>query len=629
MTIRLWCLVSTFLVATAAAAQRPNVLWITIEDTSPLFVGSYGNADARTPNIDRLAREGVRFTNAFSTGTVCSPSRSTIITGVRTYALGTGHHRSASPVPDIIQGFPSYLRQQGYHTTNNSKTDYNVAQPGALVEEAWHESSDQAGWWSRPAGHLFFAVFNFLDSHQSRTMTQPYDWYQEHVLAQLPKRDQISDSAFTVPPFYRDSPAMRRQLARVYNSLRLTDVRVGELLNRLRQDQLMDSTIIFFFADHGEGIPRGKTNGINLGYRVPFVVWFPEAYRHLSPWGTGTVSDELIDFADLAPTLISVTGGEVPSHLSGRVLLGDDRTPPVDYLFPSSDRSDNGPDLVRSVTDGRYLYSRNFMPFMPELRYIRYMEIGEIKQVMRHDRADSTLNPLQRSLFEPRSAEVLYDTQQDPWETQNLIDDPSQRARLDRMRRALRENILRSRDVLFLPEYELGRISQRTTPYDFRQDSSQYPLEAIYAAAALSGRRGRTVAERQVALLSDPNPMVRYWAAVGLRSQPSEVLATHRASLLEALQDSYPPVAITAAALVYDLFEDALAEATLRRYVRHDNADLALLAVNYLLYVQEPTPFVATVQQVLTSPALDYKVAAAGKDFLGSLGLLPNTYEYR
>jgi len=389
------------------AQQKPNILWITIEDTSPQFIGCYGNSNAHTPVIDRLAEEGIRFTNAFSTGTVCSPSRTAIITGVKTYKTGTGNHRSKYPVPAFIKGFPYYLQQLGYYTTNNAKTDYNVADEKEFIAEAWNESSGKAGWWNRKPGQPFFAVFNYNESHQSRTMTETYNWYVENVYTQLLPNERIGDNDFEMPPFYLDSPEMRKQFARVYNSIKLTDNKIGELLARLEKDKLKDSTIIFFYADHGEGMPRGKTNGINYGYRVPFIIWFPEMYKHLSPWRkAGAVSDELIDFTDLAPTLISLAGGEIPKHIEGRPMLGKKRSKPVEYLFLSSDRSDNGIDMVRTVTDGKYVYSRNFLPFINEARYIRYMEIGEIKQQMRKDLAENKLNPLQKSLFETQQDEV-------------------------------------------------------------------------------------------------------------------------------------------------------------------------------------------------------------------------------
>lgn len=612
-----------------SAAQQPNILWITIEDTSPHFVGSYGNPDARTPVMDRLAREGVRFTNAFSTGTVCSPSRSTLITGVRTYALGSGNHRSTFPIPEFIKGFPWYLKQQGYYVTNNSKTDYNVAEEQNFIREAWHESSPRAGWWNRKAGQPFFSIFNFMDAHQSRTMTHSYAWYEEEVLGQLQEDERIADADFSMPPFYNDTPAMRKQMARVYNSLKLTDNKIGELLERLSSDQLMDSTIIFFFADHGEGIPRGKTNGINLGYRVPFVVWFPEMYRHLSPWGTQTVSDELISFEDLPPTMISLAGGEVPDHMEGRVLLGDARGQPPAMLFLSSDRSDNGIDMVRSVTDGRYLYSRNFMPFMPEARFIRYMEIGEIKQFMRKDFAAGKLNLQQEALFTPRPAEYLFDVEEDPWELINLALEEDHEEQMQSFREALEENILGTRDVLFLSEYDLALVSEITTPYQFRLMPDKYPLETILASASLAGFRGKKTAARQASFLTNTDRNIRYWAVLGLRSQPHDVVMRYRAKLSRAMNDTHPPVAITAAAILYDHFKDELAASVLKEFCRDDNSHLALMAINYLLYMEDPTPFVKTVEEVKARDNLDYSVSSACKDLLGRLGLFPNDFENR
>ncbi len=618
------------------AQKRPNVLWITIEDTSPQFVGCYGNKDARTPVIDKLAEEGVRFTNAFSTGTVCSPSRSTIITGVRTYKMGTGNHRSNYPIPDFIHGFPYYMQQVGYYTTNNFKTDYNVGNVKAFTKEAWDESSPTAGWWNRKPGQPFFAVFNFMDSHQSRTMTNTYDWYVKNVLEKLPEKDRIAENAFEMPPFYRDSPEMRKQFARVYNSIKLTDNEIGELLGRLDKDHLRDSTIIFFYADHGEGEPRGKTNGIDLGYRVPFVIWFPEMYKNLSPWGTGgIVTDELIDFEDLAPTLISLASGKVPDYLKGRILLGKDRSKPVDHLILSEDRSDNGIDMIRSVTNGQYTYSRNYMPFMPELRYIRYMEIGDIKQQMRKDyqesrnRAEKILNPLQESLFEDRPPESLYDIENDPWQIHNLVNDPTTQPVLKRMRKQLDEEVLQSRDVMFLPEYEIGLISKTTTPYEFRLDDKNYPIKAIYKAASLSGKRGPDIAKEQIGLLSSGNKIIRYWAILGLRSQYSQTIKPYQQEITRSMQDEYPPVAITAAAIAYQEFNNNSAEETLKQYCKSDNMDLALMAINYLLYVTHKEPFVDTIESVHDMEDRNYNVKAACMDFLGSLELVPNNFENR
>lgn len=610
------------------AQPKPNILWITIEDTSPQFVGCYGNKDARTPVIDRLASEGVRFTNAFSTGTVCSPSRTSIITGVKTYETGTGNHRSKYPVPDFIKGFSYYLRKQGYYTSNNKKTDYNVANEKKFISECWNESSGNAGWWGRKTGQPFFAVFNFMDSHQSRTMTQPYKWYLDNVIDKLTECERIKDNEFEMPPFYKDTPGMRKQFARVYNSLKLTDKEIDTLLNRLRSDHLMDSTIIFFFADHGEGEPRGKTNGINLGYRVPFVIWVPEMYRDLSPWGTGVTTDELIDFEDLAPTIISLAGGTVPDYMKGRILMGKNRMQEVNHLVLSADRSDNGLDMVRTVTNGRYVYSRNFMPFMPEARYIRYMEIGEIKQQMRKDFALGKLDSIQESIFKTRPAEFLFDIKNDLWETQNLVNDPSRKSILKRMRQQLDEEVLKSRDIMFLPEYEVESLSDTITAYQFRLNKQYYPLRKIYDAASLSGFRNKRVTAQQIEMLTNQNKIVRYWAALGLRSQSSENLQPYSDEIINAINDDYPPVAITASAIAFQEYNNSLAEKTLKKYCASDNAHLALMAINYLLYITNQTPFIETIKKVHDQKGKTYDVKAACMDFLGALGLVPNTYEY-
>ena len=160
-----------------------------------------------------------------------------------------------------------------------------------------------------------------MDSHQSRTMTFSYKNYEKLVIDKLPETNQIGEQDFPMPPIYRDSPEMRKQFARVYNSIALTDINIGKLLKRLEDDGLRDDTIIFCFADHGEGMPRGKTNGINYGYQIPFIAWFPEKYKHLSPIKTtGAITNEMICFEDLAPTMLAIAGVPVPKHMKGRVL---------------------------------------------------------------------------------------------------------------------------------------------------------------------------------------------------------------------------------------------------------------------------------------------------------------------
>lgn len=611
--------------------KKPNILWITIEDTSPEFTGVYGNKYAHTPNIDQLAAGGICFTNAFSTGTVCSPSRSCIITGVKTYKLGTGHHRSSVPVPDYIKGFPYYLQKEGYYCANHEKTDYNIAHAKEFINEAWNESSGKAGWWNRKPGQPFFAVFNYMESHQSRTMTWPYAQYKKEIYDQLKPEERIGDNDFPMPPVYRDTPAMRKQFARVYNSLKFTDNEIGDLLDKLDKDHLRDSTIIFFYADHGEGMPRGKTNGINYGYRVPFVIWFPPMYAYLSPWGkAGAVSSELIDFEDLAPTIINLAQGKVPDYMTGRTLMGKNRSKPVSQLFLSNDKADNSPDLVRTITDGRFVYSRNFMTFEPELRYIRYMEISDIKQQMRTDLKDNQLNKFQQSLFAPRAPEMLFDIKNDPWELHNLAQDPKYAEQLIKDRKTLIAHMISEQDILLLPEYETNKISNSGQYlFEYRQDAKKFPVKGIAEAASFSGFRNAETAKIQINMLINSNPIIRYWAMMGLRCQEKEVLKSYQSEILSAMKDNYPPVAITAAAIAYNCFNNEVAEKLLKQFCLDNNNDLALMAVNYLLYVQNPKPFIETVQQSRLKKGVNYNVKAACNDFLGKLRLIENNFGTR
>jgi|TARA_R100000501_G_C2627046_1_gene120936 uncharacterized sulfatase len=480
-----------------------------------------------------------------------------------------------------------------------------------------------------------------------------YEWYEKNVLAHLetenkndqnddreikrdtelkiPRRKEfsglhekkiISDTAFAMPPIYRESEAMRKQMARVYNSIKLTDMKMGNLLQRLQEDGLLEETIVFIFSDHGEGIPRAKTNGIGLGYRVPFIVWFPEKYKHLSPWGTGrVVSDELIDFEDLAPSILNLAGVQISGYLNGRALLKQNREPVPEYTYLSSDRADNGLDMVRTITDGRYVYSRNFMPFFPEVKYIRYIDIGEITQEMRKDYQAGKLNDYQASMFKERPIEVLYDLKSDPWETNNLAKDPDFKSLKVQMSERLEKKIMNERDVHFLPEYELGEISETTTPYEFRKNEEKYPLKDILETANLVGKSGKAVEKKLFQDLNDENSYVRYWASMGLYAIKSDLGQNQLKKIKAALGDDYPPVQINLAASLYAQTEDKEAERVLKEFILSQNEHLALSAINYTLYLENRSAFIPDINKVYDSE-VGYKTKAAAEDFMDLEGLL-------
>lgn len=578
----------------ASQVPPPNILWLTFEDTSPEFIGIYGNLTAKTPTMDQLARQGVRFTSAFSTGSVCSPSRSALITGVKTYALGTGNHRSAYPIPDFIHGFPKYLKEAGYYTTNNSKTDYNTSDAQRIIQESWDESSGKAGWWNRAAGQPFFAVFNSNSSHQSRTMTFPYAEYQKLILDQLPDSMKHADASVFMPPFYRDSPEMRKQMARVNNSISKTDLEFKELLDRLEKEGLRQNTIIFLFGDHGEGMPRSKTNGIGLGHRVPFVIWFPEKYKHLSPWGTsGAVTDEMIDFTDLPPTVLALAGVKIPEYMHGRVLIGKPRKPAPKYLFLSSDRSDESYDLTRTVIKGTYAYSRAYLPYIQEFRDLLYMDMGEITRQIRQDYKAGKLSPVQSQMLEARPAEYLYDLEKDPWEINNLVQNPAYGTLMKEFRQAQEKEILTSKDILFLPEYEIERISKTTTPYAYR---SQLDLKPIYEVAKWAGFRTEKARAAQLKALKSKNQFVRYWALLGLKSDAKSLGAKEKVALTSSLTDTYPPNRIVAASLVSELSNDANARKILVEAIQSTEDHLSNLAMQQIMYQSNAASFLPEIR---------------------------------
>ena len=237
-------------------------------------LGCYGDTDASSPRIDAFAREGVRFTNAFATAPVCSPARSCLITGMFATSLGTQRLRSQFPVPDHIRPFTALLREAGYYCTNNVKTDYNLAHEAAFIRAAWDESSPEAHWRYAAAGQPFFAVFNFMTTHQSRSSVWPHDQFERKSLRSSPA-DRHDPAKISLPPFYPDTAESRRAWARYHDCITAMDKQVGEILDQLAADGLADDTIVFFFSDHGMGMPRGKRCLFDSGLHVPLLVRFP------------------------------------------------------------------------------------------------------------------------------------------------------------------------------------------------------------------------------------------------------------------------------------------------------------------------------------------------------------------
>ncbi|AHG88240.1 sulfatase [Gemmatirosa kalamazoonensis] len=432
LTICVVCLRAGALAAQTPA--RPNILWISTEDLS-LRVGAYGDRVARTPNLDRFAREGLRFTRAFTTAPVCAPSRAAIITGMYQNAIGAQHMRTGENTiedlpgpyeavpPFYVKAFPEYLRAAGYYTTNNVKTDYQFGTPFTI----WDDVSDKAHWRNRPDKRQpFFSVFNLMTTHES--MVFP---------AVLRGRRPVTDpSQVQVPPYYPDTPKVREALAQWYDNIAAMDTQVGALLRQLEEDGLADNTIVFFWSDHGDGLPRAKRSLYDSGLRSILMVRWPKPLH--PPFAPGAVSDRLVSFIDLAPTVLALAGVPVPAHMQGGVLFGLGAAPAPRYVFAARDRMDVEYDMMRSARDARYLYIRNFQPELPYVGFIPFRNQSPIMQELLRMHAEGTLaGPAALWLRNSRPPEELYDAEADPHQIRDLSRDPAHRATLARMRDAV------------------------------------------------------------------------------------------------------------------------------------------------------------------------------------------------
>jgi len=388
----------------------PNILWITCEDTS-VALGCYGDKYAKTPNLDRLASDGVRYTNMYATAPVCSPARSSIITGVYAPSLGTQHLRSIVQRPEDICCYTEYLRQSGYYCTNNLKQDYQFKTP----DGAWDESSKNAHWRKRPDGKPFFSVFNFVTTHQSRTRYTGEKL--KEVNASLPKKLRHDPSEAPLPPYYPDTKLVRENVAAHYTQVTLMDQAVGKILDDLEKDGLSEETIVFFYSDHGSGLPRGKRWLHDNGIHVPFIIRCPKQYRHLIPGRPGSRSDRLVSFVDLAPTMMSLIGLAIPDYMQGKAFAGEEPGEPREVVFAARDRVDEVILCSRTVHDGNFQYIRNFHPHRPRMPLSRYSEPTPIRAEIRRLNAEGVLKGDQAWLAqETAPAEELYCLSTDPHE---------------------------------------------------------------------------------------------------------------------------------------------------------------------------------------------------------------------
>ncbi|MEL6727177.1 MAG: sulfatase [Pseudomonadota bacterium] len=423
---------------------RPNIVLVLFEDMSPR-VGAFGDTLAVTPNFDRIAREGVRYTNVFTTSGVCAPSRAALITGHYQHTIGAQHMRTTNAAglptggpqpylavpPPYVKAFPETLRAAGYHTSNDSKTDYQFGEPFTV----WDMSGQGADWTGRSDGQPFFHMRSFFNTHESaiwpKTMepTNPVEAFlvdrNQTVFAE--RASTVSPDDVPVPPYLPDTPEVRQDIATHYDNIAFTDEALGALYDRLNEEGVLDETILIVSTDHGDGLPRMKRSLYDSGLHVPMVIRYPDG------WGAGTLNDELISFIDLAPTILSWADLNPSETLHGKDFAGADRDPERAYVFAAQDRMDSEMSRRRAVRDNRYKYIRNFQEMDPYFEPLAFRGSQPSMKALWAGRADGTLPDAANRLFEPLPEEQLYDTLKDPHEIHNLATDEdyaSERVRL-------------------------------------------------------------------------------------------------------------------------------------------------------------------------------------------------------
>jgi uncharacterized sulfatase len=523
---------SSFVILNSSlAADLPNILWLTSEDHGP-HMGCYGDTFATTPNVDALAAKGMLFKHAWSCGPVCAAARTTIIAGMYPPSTGGEHLRSMTEMPKGTKMYPQFLREAGYYCTNNSKEDYNLAKP----EGVWDESSGNANWKKRKNGQPFFAIFNETCSHESQLRKRP------HVAIHDPAKVRV-------PAYHPDTPEVRQDWAQYYDQVSLADASAGKRLKELEEAGLAADTIVFYYADHGSGMPRNKRWPCNSGLQVPMVVYFPPNWKHLAPkeYGAGVKSDRLVSFVDLAPTLLSIIGVQPPEWMQGHAFAGKFQTEPQPFVYGFRGRMDERIDTVRSVTDGRFVYLRNYMPHLSQAQHVSYQFETPSTRVWRKLFDEGKLTP-EQSIFwkEPKAAEELYDLQRDPDEVHNLAAKPEHAETLAKMRAAQENLALKIRDVGLLPEGEMHQRAEGTTPYDMAHDDKLYPVARVLQAAGnASSMKPDAIADLKAGF-SDRDNAIRYWSAMGILMRGKDGLAAAHDEMVNAAKDSSTYVQVAA-----------------------------------------------------------------------------------
>ena len=566
------------LLPAATIPERPNILWITSEDNNIQWVGCYGNPNADTPRIDKLAEEGFRYTHCFATTPVCAPQRSTWITGVHAVSTGTHPMRSRYAIPHRqIPYYPDMLHKAGYTCFNHNKTDYNIG--GRSDGDCWDATPLNA------AGNVdfeklkkdqpFFAVINITESHESRAHGSVEDTKHD------PDRVQLA-------PYHPDLPEIRKNYAKYQDAVRRMDSLVGNVLDALAAAGLADDTIVIYNSDHGGVLPRSKRFLFDTGIHCPLIVRIPEKFRSLYPAEQpGEPVEQIVSFIDMPKTWLALAGANIPPTMQGRIFLGPRAEPEREYMVAYRGRMDERYDSGRAVRDKRYLYIRNLMPYVPRGQHLAYLWRAPAAGAWEaHHKAGET-DAVTGRFFRKKPTEELYDTWHDPYSVHNLADDAMHKTIVVQMRKRLRNWQQKHFDAGLLPETEMVRRAESngTTIYEMVRNEKIYPLERLLDASEIALQQSPDNREKLVAMLSDSDRGIRYWAVVGLFLLGEEA-RDNLADLRKAIDDADDEVAAMAAWAIYNLGDKQTARKQLRSMLEEDSS-AALKVINIIKWMND------------------------------------------
>lgn len=483
-------------------AERPNIVWLVSEDNSADWLRLYNMSGAPMPNIEKLAKNGLVFNNAFSCAPVCSVARSTIISGCYAPRLGVQFHRNEKPVPmpENLKMFPWYLREAGYYTSNNAKEDYNFLPSDKAG--VWDESSNKASYRKRADGQPFFHVQNYGTTHEGKLHFKNMD-----------TETTTSPASVKLYSYHPDTETFRYTYARYLDNHMKVDQQMGELIRGLEEDGLLDDTFIFYYGDHGGVLPRGKGYIYNNGINVPMVVYVPKNWAHIAPAARGSRIGGFVQFVDLSATVLNLAGVEIPEGIDGRPFLGNgvalSELNARDTAFGYADRFDEKYDMVRTVRKGDFQYIRNYQPFNFDglHNFYRYKMLAYREWWAMYQAGE--LNPIQSQFFESRPAECLYDISKDPDAVFNLAGDPKYDAKLREMRALLQNQVKSMPDLSFIPEprfLEMGSDNPTAFGAEHKEE-----IVSLVEIADLSLRQFPEIKQQLGKALESSNPWKRYW----------------------------------------------------------------------------------------------------------------------